>query len=503
MQQPAPSHDRITDMITRQLPQCTTDHESTPMTRSENPALAQRFAQQRQAFQADMNPSYGTRLDRLDRLQKMTNENSEALSAAISADFGHRPQQVTQLADLMSVGVALRHTRKNLKRWMRDQRIPTALQYRPGYNRLVRQPLGVVGVISPWNYPYELAIGPTLAALAAGNRVMLKPSELTPRFSELMASLVAKYFSADEFTVVVGDAEVGRAFTELAFDHLLFTGSTQVGRIVAQAAAKNLTPVTLELGGKSPAIIDASCDIESAAPRIVFGKLLNSGQTCIAPDYVMVPQRRIDEFVTAMQRSVASMYPSIEDNPDYSSIINERHYARLRAILDDARAQGAQLITLSPAGEAVDPARRKLAPTLVLNATESMRVMQEELFGPILPIIGYQQLDDALVEINRRDRPLALYWFGSDSANRENVLRNTIAGGVTINDCLLHIAQKELPFGGVGASGMGSYHGEWGFRTFSKEKPVFFQSRWNGISLLYPPYGNTFRKIAAILKKFA
>lgn len=472
------------------------------MSSIDNATLLQRFAQQRLAFSADMNPTHALRLDRLDRLQKMTDQHGDAIATAISADFGHRPKQVTQLADLLSVGAAIRHAEKNLKRWMRDQRIPTALQYRPGYNRLMRQPLGVVGVISPWNYPYELAIGPAIAALAAGNRVMLKPSELTPRFSDLLATIVAENFKPDEFTIITGDADIGRAFSELPFDHLLFTGSTAVGRAVAQAAAKNLTPVTLELGGKSPAIIDPSCNIGSAAPSVAFGKLLNSGQTCIAPDYMLVPESRIAEFVTAMQAAVTSMYGSIDNNPDYTSIISERHYARLQTLLDDAKERGARLISLSPAGEEVQISKRKLAPTLVLNTSPDMRIMQEEIFGPILPIVGYQQLDAAIASINAHDRPLSLYWFGTDNTNRDKVLRNTIAGGVTINDCLMHIAQKDLPFGGVGASGMGSYHGEWGFRTFSKEKPVFFQSRLNGIALLHPPYGAKFQKMVALLKKF-
>ena len=471
------------------------------MPSSSHPDLAERFLRQRQAFNDDINPSYALRLQRLDRIQQMIDQHGDAIAAAISADFGNRPTQVTQIADLLTVNASLRHTRKNLKRWMRPRRAPTAWQYRPGYNRLQRQPLGVVGIISPWNYPCELALSPAIAALAAGNRVMLKPSELTPRFSTLLETIVSQHFHTDELTVITGDADVGRSFAELPFDHLFFTGSTAVGRLVAQAAARNLTPVTLELGGKSPAIIDVSCDMRVAAPRIAFGKLLNSGQTCIAPDYMLVPQARINEFVSAMQTAVTRMYPGIEDNPDYTSIISERHYLRLQQLLDDARQQGATVIDLGPASEQVRAARRKLAPTLVLNTSSSMRLMQEEIFGPILPVLGYHTLEQALALIRQHERPLALYWFGRDRANRSSVLRNTIAGGVTINDCLLHIAQKDQPFGGVGASGMGAYHGESGFRTFSKETAVFFQARINGVALLYPPYGAAFRRMAALLRK--
>ena len=269
---------------------------------------------------------------------------------------------------------------------MKPQRMPTAMHYRPGSNRLLRQPLGVVGIISPWNYPYQLAVAPAVAAIAAGNRVMIKPSELTPRFSDLLARIVAEFFDEGEMAVVIGDAQTGKTFTELPFDHLFFTGSTAVGRMVAQAAAKNLTPVTLELGGKSPAILDPSSDLATVAPRLAFGKLLNAGQTCIAPDYAFVPKDRIDAFVEQMQRAVSKLYPSLAANPDYTSIVNDRHFARLQGLLEDARAKGARIVTINPAGETLDPARRKQAPVLVLGATPEMKLMQEEIFGPILPV---------------------------------------------------------------------------------------------------------------------
>jgi coniferyl-aldehyde dehydrogenase len=374
------------------------------------------------------------------------------------------------------------------------------MQYRPGRNLLMRQPLGVVGVISPWNYPYQLALGPVLAALAAGNRVMLKPSELAPRLADLLARMVADHFAPDEFAVVTGDAAVGKAFSELPFDHLLFTGSTAVGRLVAQAAARNLTPVTLELGGKSPAILDATCDFDRAARSIAFGKFLNAGQTCIAPDYALVPRASVGVFAEALRQAITRLYPTLARNPDYTSIISDRHRQRLAGLLAEAESQGAKAIVVNPAGEDFDPAARKLAPTLLLGATPQMKLMQEEIFGPILPIIGYDAIDEALDAVNAHDRPLALYWYGEDERRRDHVLRNTISGGVTVNDCTIHFLQEDQPFGGVGASGIGAYHGEWGFRTFSKEKPVFVQSKLNGLSLLYPPYGRTFARMMGLLR---
>ena len=375
------------------------------------------------------------------------------------------------------------------------------MQFFPARNQLLRQPLGVVGIVSPWNYPYQLSMGPAVAALAAGNRVMIKPSELTPHFSALLAKIVAAHFDAAEMRVIEGDVGVGQRFVGLPFDHLLFTGSTAVGREVAQAAARNLTPVTLELGGKSPALLDASCDLADAAPRIAYGKLLNAGQACIAPDYLLVPRGQVDEAAQAIAAAMRSLYPSIHGNPDFSSIIDQRHLARLQGLLDDARSKGARLLPLwdstpPPAGS------RQMMPTLVLNATADMAVMQQEIFGPILPVVPYERLDDAIRFVNERERPLALYWFGKDDAARDRVLRETISGGVTINDCLWHFGQENQPFGGVGASGQGAYHGEWGFRAFSKEKPVLHQSKLVGTHRFYPPYGAGFDRLIGLLRRF-
>ncbi len=472
--------------------------QATP-TRGPTLGLQAAFARLRAGFEADRDPSHAVRIDRLRRLEAMLTRMAPAMVQAISADFGHRPAQVTQLADISPVLLAAGHARRHLRGWMKTRRMPTALIHRPGYNRLMRQPLGVVGIVSPWNFPGLLALTPVIAALAAGNRVMVKPSEIGPRFSELLREQLAMSFSADEMVVVTGDAELGRSFVSLPFDHLLFTGSTAVGRQVALAAAANLTPVTLELGGKSPAILGASCDLERSVLRLAAGKLLNSGQTCIAPDYVAVPRQRVDDVVAALRRAHARLYPTVAANPDYTSIATERHYRRLLALLDDARAQGARVLSLHAEGPS--DATRKLPLHLVLDAPPSARVMQEEIFGPILPVLVYDRIDEVIDHVNAHDRPLALYWFGTDTTERDQVLRHTLAGGVTINDTLWHIGQEALPFGGVGASGMGAYHGEWGFRSFSKETGVFHQSALSGISMLYPPCGAVFDKLSALIRR--
>ncbi|MCE4537484.1 coniferyl aldehyde dehydrogenase [Pelomonas sp. P7] len=452
---------------------------------------------QRRAFEAERMPSYEVRRDRLERVLRMTREHGEALAVAMAQDFGHRARQESLLADIFTVEAGARHALKRLRRWMKPRRVETPLHFLPGRNVLMRQPLGVVGIVSPWNYPYYLAMEPAVAALAAGNRVLIKPSELTPATSELMARLVAEHFKPEEMQVITGDAEVGKAFTELPLDHLFFTGSTAIGRHVAQAAARNLTPVTLELGGKSPAIVDRSCDLGLTASRLAFGKLFNAGQTCVAPDYLLVPREMVEPLSQAILGEMRRMYPRIAGNADYTSIATPRHLARLQGLIADAAARGARVLR----SHDEQPDDRRLVPTLLLDVTAQMSVMQEEIFGPLLPVVGYDRLDDALAHVNAGDRPLALYWFGSDTAARDRVMRETLAGGVTVNDCLWHLGQEEQPFGGVGASGMGAYHGEWGFRTFSKEKPLFIQSRFAGTKLFQPPYGATFERLLGLLKK--
>ena len=457
------------------------------------------LAQQRAAFAADINPSEAVRRDRLQRVLAMTTQYADALTAAVSQDFGHRARQETLLADVFTVESGVRHALKHLRGWMKTRRMPTALQYLPASNRLMRQPLGVVGIVSPWNYPYYLALAPALAALAAGNRVMIKPSELTPATSALMAKMVAEFFKPEEMQVVLGDASVGRAFTELPFDHLFFTGSTPVGRLVAQAAAANLTPVTLELGGKSPALIDRSANLALTAARLAHGKLLNAGQTCVAPDYLLVPRELVNPLAEAIVKAMRKLFPTLDANPDYTAIVAPRHFERLQGLLADASARGARLMPTHD--EAVSG--RKLVPHLVLDVSEDMALMREEIFGPLLPIVPYDTVADALAYIQRHDRPLAMYWFGEDATAREHALTQTHAGGVTVNDCIWHLGQESQPFGGIGASGIGSYHGEWGFRTFSKEKPVFIQTRFAGTRLFAPPYGRVFDRLLALLRRFA
>jgi len=451
--------------------------------------LRQALERMRSAARADMTPSLAVRRDRLSRLARMTKRHASDIIDAISADFGHRSAHETLIADLLAVDEAVKHALRHVGGWMRPQRIATDVKYRPGYNRLLSQPLGVVGVVAPWNYPYQLSMLPALGALAAGNRVMIKPSELAPRTAELMVRIVREFFAENELAVFPGDAAVGKAFVELPFDHLFFTGSTAVGRLVAQAAAKNLTPVTLELGGKSPVIVDADGEFDAIAPKIAMGKLFNAGQTCIAPDYALVPRGRTAEFTAAMKAAIGKLYPTLAGNPDYTSIVNERHYARLTGLLNDAKARGARVVEINPAGETLDPAGRKLAPTLVLDIDPDMAIMREEIFGPLLPVVPYDSLDDAIGYVNAHDHPLALYWLGGNRARRDRVLRDTIAGGVTVNGCLTHFAQEAQPFGGVGASGTGSYHGVYGFRNFSKEKAVYYQPRLGIVPLLTPPYG--------------
>ncbi len=459
------------------------------------------FERMREGFRDEMIPTLAARIDRLDRLARMTRRHAQEIIDAISADFGNRSAHETLVADLLAVDEAIKHARRHLPSWMRPKDVPTGLKYRPGYNRLIPQPLGVVGVVAPWNYPYQLSILPAVAALAAGNRVMIKPSEVTPRSAELMARIVHETFGEDELAVFPGDAAVAKAFVALPFDHLFFTGSTAVGRLVAQAAAKHLTPVTLELGGKSPVIVDTSANLAKIAPLVAIGKLFNAGQTCIAPDYALVPRARVEAFADAMARTVAKLYPTLADNRDYTSIVDKRHYARLQGLLADAKSRGARIVEINPADETLAPAGRKIAPTLVLGVGDDAAIMREEIFGPLLPVVAYDHLDDAIRYVNQRDRPLALYWFGENASHRDRVLARTIAGGVTVNGCLTHFAQEHQPFGGVGASGNGAYHGEYGFRTFSKEKPVYYQSRLGLLPMLLPPYGRPLDAVLAWFKR--
>jgi acyl-CoA reductase-like NAD-dependent aldehyde dehydrogenase len=462
-------------------------------------SLDRLLAGQRAAFVRAPFPDVETRDRRLAALERLLRENADAIAAAVSRDFGHRSPHETQLLELFPSLEAVRHARRRLRKWMKPRRRATSLWFLPGRSRTIAQPLGVVGIIVPWNYPVYLAIGPLVGALAAGNRAMVKMSELAPATAELLGALLRQHFAVDEVAVVTGDADTGRTFAALPFDHLLFTGSTAVGRAVMRAAADNLTPVTLELGGKSPALVAPDYPIARAAERIMIGKLMNAGQTCIAPDYALVPAGRVREFVAAARRVVAACYPDPLRSRDYSTIIDARHFARLTGYVDEAQSQGAEVVTLGPAGAAPDADARRIPPTLLVGTPDSCRVMREEIFGPILPVVTYEGFDEALAYINARPRPLALYCFDRDEPRIQRVLTETVAGGVTINDTILHIAQDDLPFGGVGPSGMGMYHGYDGFLTFSKQKGVFRQSRLNAMGLFRPPYGKTFERLVKVL----
>lgn len=450
-------------------------------------------------------PDARLRKDRLTRCINLLLTHKDELVAAIQSDFGSRSRDMTLLTDMAAAVGPLKLARANLEAWMRSRKrkvTPAALGLLGAGAEVRYQPKGVVGIISPWNFPVSLSFDAIAGAFAAGNRVMLKPSEFTPATSALLAQTLDLYFDEDEIAVILGGAEVGAAFAGLPFDHLIFTGATSVGRHVMRAAAENLTPVTLELGGKSPVVIGRSADIGKAAARIMAGKGMNAGQVCLAPDYVLAPRESVDGFVTAAKQAVAKMYPTIKDNGDYTSMINQRHYDRVRGLIADAKAKGADVIEINPANEDFSQQEhRKIPPTLILGATDEMSVMQEEIFGPVLPIRAYAELDAAIAEVNARPRPLALYYFGEDSAESEALLTRTHSGGVTINDVIFHFSMDDLPFGGVGPSGMGAYHGERGFREFSHEKAVYRQTPSELIAMLRPPYGETFRKqVAARLK---
>ncbi|HEY2517224.1 MAG TPA: coniferyl aldehyde dehydrogenase [Polyangiaceae bacterium] len=465
------------------------------------PDLAATLSRLKNAQRASGAPPAEERLAALDRLERVLLSRKDAVADAISCDFGNRSKYETMAAETFVIVSEIRHARSHLREWMRTQPRDVGLAFLPATAEVVFQPLGVIGIISPWNYPVQLALAPLVGAIAAGNRAMIKPSELVPHTSEALAALVAEAFSPDQVTVVTGGADVGEAFTKLPFDHLVFTGSTRIGKVVMRAAAENLVPVTLELGGKSPTIIGKGISARSAADKIMAGKCFNAGQTCVAPDYVLVPRAELQPFVQACEAAVAKMYPTLAANPDYTSVVNERHYQRLRGYLDEAKEKGAKLVELNPAKETLEPGARKLAPTLVLDPSDDLMVMQDEIFGPILPIKPYDTLEQAIDYVNDRPRPLALYYLGYDEDETDRVVNRTIAGGMCINETMMHVGIDDLPFGGVGPSGMGHYHGQEGFETFSKKKPIFRQSRISGAALLRPPFGKALDVLLNLLIK--
>ena len=441
----------------------------------------------RAAWQANK-PDHAQRRDDLQRLRDAFRRRAGEMDAAIRGDFGHRSQHENLISESMIVLAELDLALRKLRAWSKPRRARVGWKFWPARAQLRPSPLGVVGIISPWNYPVNLALVPLVSAIAAGNHVFLKPSEHTPRTSQWLRALLAEVFPQDRVAVALGGAEVGAAFSALPFDHLLFTGSTAVGRKVMAAAAPNLTPVTLELGGKAPAIVCADYPLKTAAARIASGKWFNAGQTCIGVDYALVDAPRRDAFVAALREEVAARFGDLGDARHYTRIINDAQLRRLQGYLADARARGCEVIELI----AVDPARidaeRLLPPTLVIDPPDEAAVMQHEIFGPVLPVRSYARLDDAIAQVNRTERPLALYPFSHDRASIERILADTLAGGVTVNDTLVHFGVHELPFGGVGPSGIGALHGQFGFDTFSKLLPVFLQSRLAASDWIKPPY---------------
>ncbi len=460
--------------------------------------LAATIAAQRAAC-AHEPPDARERIRALRSLLQAVRGRREEFVSAISEDFGGRAREETLLLEVFPLADTIRHAIRHLPEWMRPRPAAAGWQFLPGRARVVCQPLGVVGIIGAWNYPLLLSFAPLAGALAAGNRVMLKPSELAPRTAELMARLIADLFPEEYVTVVTGGPEMGAAFASLPFDHMLFTGSTRVGKLIMRAASEHLTPVTLELGGKSPALVHGDFPAPAAAARIMAGKLYNAGQTCIAPDYVLVDAAAREEFVRLASEAATAMYPKLVANPDFTRIVNVDHYRRLRGLVEDAVLKGAAMAELNPARETCNEQNRVFPPTLLWNVNDEMAVMREEIFGPILPLVAYRSLDEAIAYVNARPRPLALYYFDHNGKRIDRVLARTVSGGVTVNDTILHIAQNDLPFGGVGPSGMGSYHGYDGFLTFSKKKGVFLQSRFSTLGLLRPPYGALARRVAEFL----
>ena len=466
-----------------------------PQTHMSQSHLHALLSAQKNAYDRQGIPSLEHRLASLNDLFNILKTNQHAIAEAISKDFGHRAQQETQLAELFLCIDGIRYIRKHLKKWMRPQKRSTSIWLLGSGNRVIPQPLGVVGIVVPWNYPLFLCISPLIGALAAGNRCMIKMAANSRHLSQLLKGLFAEKFSADMLTIAHGAK--GTDFSSLAFDHLIFTGSGDSGRQVMRAAANNLTPVTLELGGKSPTIIAADYSITKAAERLLFSKCLNAGQTCVAPDYVFVPEGKIDEFIAASKIIISGRYTNIE-SADYTSIIDDRAYLRLKNTLADAIDQGATATILVPNSDAND-VTRKFPPTLLTQVKGTMRVMQEEIFGPLLPIMAYQHIDDVLGYINSKDRPLALYLFSNDKQLQDKVINKTRSGGVCLNDAALHVGQNDMPFGGAGESGMGQYHGTEGFMAMSKLRPIFKQARFSPLAMMYPPYGQKFNRIIKIM----
>ncbi|WP_422049421.1 coniferyl aldehyde dehydrogenase [Shimia sp.] len=448
----------------------------------------------RAAYTRSPAPTREERKDRLNRLHKGIIEYKDRLVAAVDKDFDGRAPAETMMAEILPVLEGIHYNKKNLRKWMRQSRRDVPLALMGAKTKVHYQPLGVVGIVVPWNFPIFLGLSPMVGAFAAGNRAMIKTSEFAPETANVLTEMLGKYFSDEEVAVVNGGVEVATEFTKLPFDHLVFTGSTQVGKIVMRAAAENLTPVTLELGGKSPAIIHDSFPVEEAAKRIAFGKGLNAGQVCVSPDYIMVPRSKMNAFVEAFSKAIAKHYPTLASNSDYTSIITERQRDRLVDNIRDAEEKGATIKVINPSNDSFE-GTRKLPMHVITDVSDDMRVMQEEIFGPLLPVVPYDKLEEAIDYVNDRDRPLALYYFDWDTARGEKILNETHSGGVCINEVMTHTMVDDMPFGGVGPSGMGHYHGKEGFLNFSKAKAVVRKGRFDGNAWVAAPWNNMFFNI--------
>ena len=455
---------------------------------------------QKRAYLNDGVVSNEVRHDRLERAVNVIKKNEEKLVDAMSADFGHRSHHQSRFTDIASSIGPLRHAQKNLKRWRKSEKRSAMfpLSLFGAKARVDYQPLGVVGVISPWNFPVNLTFTPLAGVLSAGNRCMIKPSEYTPETSKAMAEAISEEFDIEEIAVVLGGPETGASFSGLPFDHLLFTGATSIAKHVLSAASENLVPVTLELGGKSPVIVGESANMDATAGAIMAGKMMNAGQICLAPDYVFLPKTRVQEFVESSKKAVSKMFPTLLDNPDYTSVINDRHFDRISSYIDEAKQKGVEVVEINPANEDFrQQPHNKIPPTLIIDPPEELQVMQDEIFGPVMPIKSYDQVEETISYVNDRPRPLGLYYFGSNSKEESDVLNRTTSGGVTVNDVVMHVAQEDLPFGGVGPSGMGSYHGEDGFKRFSHAKAIYTQTKLGAVlEALRPPYGDSILKMA-------
>jgi len=450
--------------------------------------LEQQLDNQKKAFLAKPMPSAAERIEKLNRLKKAIIDYSDRLVETISQDFSNRAESETLLAEIFPLLEAINFHKKKVKKWMKKERRGAPMLIAPSKVEVQYQPLGVVGIVVPWNFPVFLGLSPLVSALTAGNRAMIKTSEFAPRTANMLKELIGSVFNEDEVSVITGELDVSIAFTKLPFDHLVFTGATAVGKTVMRAAAEHLTPVTLELGGKSPVIIHQDFPIEEAAQRIAFGKGLNAGQVCVSPDYILCPKNKVDAFAQTFIETVSKHYPNINSNDDYTAIISERQLARLKSYLKDAEEKGAEVLTINPANESFDQGR-KMPMSLVLNTNESMLIEKEEIFGPILPVIAYDTLDEAIDYVNERPRPLALYYFDWDKKRADEVLQRTHSGGACINDTMNHVAIDDAPFGGIGPSGMGHYHGREGFLNFSKAKTVVRKGKIDTIKMVAPPWG--------------